>query len=284
MAEDWFLEKHTPYSGLSLAVRERLLDERSEFQHIEVFDTVEYGRMLLLDGCVMLTDRDEFIYHEMIVHPALSLHDAPARVLVIGGGDGGSVREALRHAAVEEITLVEIDPAVIAASRRFFPALSAGLDDPRVTVQCRDGFDFLDGHPGSFDVILVDSIDPVGEAAKLFTSAFYGKVKAKLRPGGIGVFQTESPYFNGDVLGRVRARLAPHFRHVAPYLAYIPTYPSGMWSFTFASDAVDPLQATPREEPPFPGGLRYFTPAIRQAAFVLPGFVQALLEDGPPGE
>ena len=284
MAEDWFLEKHTPNSGLTLAVRERLLDERSEFQHIEVLDTPEYGRMLLLDGCVMLSDRDEFIYHEMIVHPALSLHGAPARVCVIGGGDGGSVRETLRHGNVEAVTLVEIDPAVIAASRRFFPALSAGLDDARVTVICQDGFGFLEGQQSAFDVIVVDSIDPVGEAAKLFTSAFYGKVKAALRPGGIGVFQTESPYFNGDVLGRVCANLTPHFRHVAPYLAYIPTYPSGMWSFTFASNAVNPLDATTREEPPFPGGLRYFTPAIRQAAFVLPPFVQALSEEGSGGE
>jgi spermidine synthase len=277
MAEDWFLEKHTPYAGLTLAVGERLLDLRSDFQRIEVLDTLEYGRMLLLDGCVMLTDRDEHVYHEMIVHPPLLLHPAPRRVLIVGGGDGGSVREVLRHAPVERVTLVEIDPAVIETARRFFPALATGLDDPRCEVVCCDGFDFLDGHPEGFDVILVDSIDPVGEAAKLFTSAFYGKVRASLRRGGIAVFQTESPFYNTEVLVEVSRKLRSLFAHVAPYLAHVPTSPSGLWSFTFASDAVDPLAARPREQASFLADLKYFHPALCRAAFVLPAYLQRRL-------
>ena len=279
MPDEWFLEKHTPHAGLTLAYRKRLHDEQSPFQHIEVLDTIEYGRMLLLDGYVMLTDRDEFVYHEMIVHTAMLMHPSPRRVLIIGGGDGGSVREVLRHEGVEGVTLVEIDEAVISTARRFFPAVSAGLDDPRVTVECRDGFDFLDEHPDSFDVILVDSIDPVGEAAKLFTSAFYGKVRASLRAGGCAVFQSESPFYHTEVLGQVCQQLRDLFPHVAPYLAHIPTYPSGLWSFTFASTAFDPRSAPWRETPAFLKDLRYFTPEAARAAFVLPAYVRRALEE-----
>ena len=278
MTQDWFLEKHTPYAGLTLAVRERLHDQQSEFQRIEVLETVEYGHMLLLDGYVMLTARDEFIYHEMIVHTPLLLHGAPRQVLVIGGGDGGSVREALRHEGVERVTLVEIDPAVIETCRRFFPELAGSLDDPRAEVVSQDGFAYLDQHPGAYDALIVDSIDPVGEGAKLFTTAFYQKVKSALRPGGVAVFQTESPFYNGEVLAQVNRKLTPLFKHVASFLAHIPTYPSGLWSFTFASNDVDPRQAVPGRPPPFQGSLRYFNVEVCKAAFALPGYIRDTLE------
>ena len=274
MSQDWFLEKHTPHAGLSLAVTARLHDQQSAFQRIEVLDCPEYGRVLLLDGCVMVTDRDEFVYHEMIAHPALLLHPHPRQVLIVGGGDGGSVREALRHESVEHVDLVEIDEAVIATARRYFPALSARLDDPRVSIHCEDGFQYLDAHRVSYDVILVDSTDPVGEAAKLFTGGFYGKVRAGLRTGGIAVFQTESPFYSTDVLATVQTDLRSLFKHVAPYVAHIPTYPSGFWSFTFASDAVDPRRARPKREPAFLSELKYLTPELVRAAFVLPAYVQ----------
>ena len=277
MPEDWFLEKHTPYAGLSLAVSARLHDQHSDFKHIEVLDTPEYGRVLLLDGCVMLTDRDEHVYHEMIVHPALLLHPRPRRVLIIGGGDGGSVREALRHTELERIVLVEIDEAVIDTARRYFPALTAGLDDPRVAVHCEDGFTYLDAHRGQYDLIVVDSIDPVGEAAKLFTSAFYEKVRDGLRKGGCAVFQTESPFYSTEVLAQVQERMRTLFRHVAPYLAHIPTYPSGLWSFTFASDAIDPLNAALQRNPAFLAELKYLTPELLRAAFVLPAYLRRRL-------
>jgi spermidine synthase len=270
MSQDWFLEKHTPHAGLSLEVSARLFDQRSAFQHIEVLETPEYGRVLLLDGCVMLTDRDEYVYHEMIVHPALLLHPQPREVLIVGGGDGGSVREALRHDTVQRVELLEIDEAVISAARRFFPALAARLDEPRVSIHCEDGFTYLDEHQGRYDLIVVDSIDPVGEAAKLFTSTFYEKVRAGLRAGGIAVFQTESPFYSIEVLAQVQERLRSLFRHVAPYVAHIPTYPSGLWSFTFASDAVDPLTAPLARRPAFLAELKYLTPELLRAAFVLP--------------
>lgn len=287
MAEDWFLEKHTPFAGLTLAVKERLYNHQSEFQHIEVLETVEYGRLLLLDGYVMLTERDEFVYHEMIVHTPLLSHGSARRVLVIGGGDGGSVREVLRHEGVEKVTLVEIDGEVIETSRRFFPELADCLDDPRAEVLCQDGFVFLDEHHSAFDVIIVDSIDPVGEGAKLFTADFYGKVKAALRPGGVAVFQTESPFYHAPVLGAVHGQLRGLFTHVALYLAHIPTYPSGLWSFTFVSDAIDPraiaAQTIAAAQPAsFPGILKYFNPEVFKAAFALPNYIRAALK-GPAG-
>lgn len=274
MAETWFTEKHTPHAGLTLAVGGRLFDQQSPYQRVEVLETLEFGRMLLLDGCVMVTDRDEFVYHEMIVHPALLAHPRPEQVLIVGGGDGGSVREALRHQAVRSVHLVEIDPVVIDTCRRFFPALSGGLDDPRVTVLVKDGFDHLDAHQGAYDVILVDSMDPVGEAAKLFTSPFFEKVKRALAPGGIAVFQSESPFYHADILRQLMESLRERFRHVAPYLAHIPTYPSGLWSFTFASDAVNPRTCPLRDEPALAAGLKYFHPELFRAAFVTPNYLR----------
>ena len=273
----WFTEKHTPHAGITLELGKTLFDEKSEFQHVQVVETIEYGRMLLLDGCVMVTDRDEFIYHEMITHPALLAHPNPGRVLIIGGGDGGSVREALKHPEAKSIELVEIDGMVIESSRKFFPALTVGLDDPRVTVRVADGFAHLDNHLGTYDVILVDSMDPVGEAAKLFTTPFFQKVKNSLRPGGIAVFQSESPFYHADILRDLVLAMRQTFKHAAPYIAHIPTYPSGLWSFTFASDAVDPLTVKLRSGGPWLNGLKYFHPALFHAAFALPNYFRTKL-------
>ena len=277
MSDNWFTEKHTPHAGISLSYKEKLHEEQSHFQRIEVLDTDEYGRMLVLDGCVMLTDRDEFVYHEMIVHPAMLTHPDPRSILIVGGGDGGSVREVLKHAEVEQVHLVEIDEAVITTSRKFFPALTTGLDDPRVSIFCEDGFAFLEAREASYDIILVDSIDPVGEAAKLFTASFYAKVKAALKPGGTGVFQTEAPFYSTKVLGEVRDALSPGFAHVAHYLAFIPTYPTGLWSFTFASDRINPAREELLRKPAFLESLNYFNPDVFKAAFVLPNFIRRQL-------
>ncbi len=150
-----------------------------------------------------------------------------------------------------------------------------GLDDPRVEIRCEDGYTFLDGEEGAFDAILVDSIDPVGESAKLFTSPFYGKVREALRPGGSAVFQTESPFYNTDVVARVAGKLRPLFPHVTPYLAYVPTYPSGLWSFTCASLETDLRGAALRREPPFLGELKYFNAEVFRAATALPNYIRA---------
>ncbi|MDH5751746.1 MAG: polyamine aminopropyltransferase [Deltaproteobacteria bacterium] len=279
MTDNWFIEKYTPYSGLGFSVRERLHDQQSPFQRIEVFENADYGRVLTLDGCVMLTDRDEFVYHEMITHPAILTHPAPENVLIVGGGDGGTVREVCRHPEVKRVDLVEIDEAVIEVSRRFFPGLTTRLEDPRVTIRCMDGFEYMDAHQGAYDVIIVDSIDPVGEAAKLFTSSFYSKVHAGLRENGTAVFQTESPFFSSDVLARVLRLLRPHFSFVQPYLAFIPTYPSGMWSFTIASLRGNIMEQGLLRQPGFQGEMKYFTPEMFNSAFSLPNFIKTALAD-----
>ena len=280
MTERWFEEKHTPNVVLKLAVGETLFDEHSPYQHVQILETLQYGRMMLLNGCVMLTEEDEFVYHEMLVHVPLFAHGSPEHVLIIGGGDGGSVREALKHPTVKSVTLVEIDEMVIDASKRFLPTLSSGFDDPRVTVCVEDGFDHLEEHEGAYDVVLTDSLDPVGESAKLFTSPYYDRIHDALRPGGVAAFQTESPFHNRQVVGGAYNKLSRSFKQVHPYLAAIPTYPSGLWSFTFASDAVDPAQAQPRFEAPFLDELKYFNPQVFRAAFALPNFVKRLLVEG----
>jgi len=278
MAVDWYTEKHTPHAGITLEISRRLFDQKSPFQHIEVVETVEYGNMLLLDGCVMITDRDEFVYHEMITHPALVAHPNPQRVLVIGGGDGGTVREVIRHAAVRQVTLVEIDGMVIDVCRKYFPAVACGLDDPRVDVQVADGFAHLDAHQGAYDVILVDSTDPVGPAEVLFTVDFFRKVKAGLAPGGVAVFQSENPLYWGDLIAKMHRDLAPLFAHVGLYLASIPTYPGGLWSFSICSDVVDARKSPAPAPLPFQDQLKYFTPAVFKGAFALPQFVKKLVQ------
>jgi spermidine synthase len=175
------------------------------------------------------------------------------------------------------VHLVEIDGMVIEASRKFFPALAKDLDDPRVKVLVADGFDHLDNHPAAYDVILVDSMDPVGEAAKLFTTPFFAKVKRSLKPGGIAVFQSESPFYHTEVLRDLVLSLRRLFTHAAPYLAHIPTYPSGLWSFTFASDAVNPLAAKLRAAPQLADALKYFHPDLFAAAFVTPNYLRKAL-------
>lgn len=280
MDENWFLEKHTPHAGLTLAVREHLFDAQSPYQHVEVLDTMEYGRVLLLDGFVMFTDRDEFIYHEMIVHPALLCHAGAGDVLIVGGGDGGSVREVLKHDSVRRVHLVEIDRMVIDVSQKYFPAVSGMLDDPRVEVMVADGLDHVAGAKAAYDVIIVDSIDPIGEAAKLFDLPFYTQAREALRPGGVFVCQTESPFYNGNVVAGTAQKLKALYAHAAPFLAYIPTYPSGCWSFCFASDAIDPGACEPRDDEPFIPQLKYYAPGLFRSALTLPKYLRDLLATG----
>lgn len=285
MSEPWFVEKHTRHAGFTLAVESRLFEARSEYQKIEVIQTPEFGRMLLLDGAVMLTDRDEFVYHEMLVHPALFAHAHPERVLIIGGGDGGSVRETLKHAAVQRVTLVEIDRLVVDTCRKYFPALTSSLDDPRAEVLIQDGFEYLDHHRAEFDVILVDSTDPVNlaegdattPAAVLFTDRFYSKIKAALRPGGLAAFQSENPFYSGRVLRDMHRDLRAQFGKVMLYLANIPTYPGGYWSFTVASDQVDLRHPRAAPVPAWTETLQYFQPAMFPGILVLPRYVERLI-------
>ncbi|MCL6548946.1 MAG: polyamine aminopropyltransferase [Alicyclobacillus sp.] len=272
--ELWFTERQTDNLTIGLRVTKTLHSEQTRYQGLDVVETAEYGRMLVLDGCIMTTDYDEFVYHEMLAHVALHTHPQPKSVLVVGGGDGGVIREVLKHPSVERAVLAEIDDRVIEASKRFFPQISSGFGDPRVDVQVTDGIQYVADHPGEFDVILVDSTDPVGPAVGLFSREFYRSVHRALREDGVFAAQTESPFVNRELIRRVFSDVRSVFAQTHLYLAYVPTYPTGMWSFTLGSKRHQPL---PGPQAARTAGLRYYSPEVHRAAFVLPPFVQELI-------
>jgi spermidine synthase len=273
--ELWFTEKQTPALGLSLKVKETLLHCRTEFQEIAVLDTLQCGRMLVLDGMVQTTVADEYVYHEMIAHVPLRTHPAPRSVLVIGGGDGGVVREISSYPQVEKIVLVEIDAGVVDAARRFLPEISCALNDPRLEIIYKDGAEFIRTCKDAFDVIIVDSTEPVAIAEGLFGTAFYKGVYDALKKDGIMVAQTESPFYNGSLLRSTFQRISAIFPRSLLYLAPVPTYPSGLWSFTLGSKSFNPLEPAGAYLPP---GLRFYSAETHRSAFTLPPFVQELLQ------
>ncbi|MDQ7056466.1 MAG: polyamine aminopropyltransferase [Persephonella sp.] len=234
--------------------------------------------MLILDGLVQTTERDEFIYHEMLAHPAMLMHKKPERVLVIGGGDGGTVREALKHETVKEVHLCEIDEEVVIVSEKYFPSIAEKLKDPKVEIFIEDGNRFLEERKNYYDVIIMDSSDPVGASEVLFSEQFYQKVKQSLREGGIMVAQTESPILQENYFKNAYTEITKVFRHVGVYLAYIPTYPSGMWSFTIASDYVDVLSCQMDKNRMNSLETKYFCDKIFDCLFVLPKFIQDMLK------
>ena len=282
--EIWFTEKPTPHWGMTYRVTQVLRRVKTPFQDLAVVETVDFGRALILDGIVQLTEKDEFVYHEMIVHVPMCAHPDPRRVLVVGGGDGGAVREILRHPGVEEVVLVDIDREVIAAAREFFPQISASLDDPRVRVVNEDAARYLwqEELRGRFHVVVVDSPDPVGPAVALFQEDFYRAVDHVLAPDGLFSAQSESPFLMPDFIRSVQEAAARVFPIVKLYIYSNVTYPGGMWAFTTGSKCYDP--ASPREGRCPEGPTRYWTPDVHRAAFVLPPFVEELapLQHAPP--
>jgi spermidine synthase len=279
-----FTEFWEAQTGLTFGIKGLLHQETSEFQKIQVLETDAFGRLLLLDGLVMLTDRDEFVYHEMITHPSLCLMEEPERVLVIGGGDGGTVREALRYASVREVDLVEIDGRVIDVCREFFPVVASALDDSRLTIHVADGAEFVRNAPADhYDLVTVDSTDPVGFAEALFGEDFYRECHRLLKPSGILAAQTESPFDRSfrESISDAHRMLGRIFPQVHMYLAHIPTYPTGTWSFTMGSKQWNPVtdfdaQRANRQLAPFLGYLQYYNTDIHAASFALPTFVKRL--------
>lgn len=272
--QTWFTEYQTDSLSLGLRIDDILASETTEFQDMLVAQTETFGRLLVLDGAVQTTDKDEFVYHEMITHVPLFMLEAPKKVAVIGGGDGGAIREILKHPTVEEAHLVEIDQRVVDAARKFFPAISVALDDPKAHVHYTDGIEWV-RNARDFDVIVVDSTDPVGPAEGLFQADFYQSIARALTDQGILVAQSESPFLHQDLIRSMKEGMKTAFPHVTLYVAAIPTYPSGFWSFMMASKH----PVTPAERARTASiATRYWTPAIQDAAFVLPRFVGELLQ------
>ena len=277
--ELWFEEQLEVSQGRIFKVRCTGLIEsvRSTFQKIDVYETVSFGKMLVHDDVIMVTERDESHYHEMIVHVALNTHPRPERVLVIGGGDGGTMREVLRHAEVREAHLCEIDPEVVRVCRKHFPALARSFDDPRVELFFEDGAEFIRTHKEFYDVIIVDSSDPVGPAEVLFRKEFYQGMFQALRPDGVAVTQSESFQYHAPVIAKVAAfsrEIFPIYRY---FYSMVPTYPSGLIGFSFCSKKYDPLLDFIGSRAKALPGLSYYNPDIHRASFVLPEFTRAFL-------
>ncbi len=265
----------------SVQVREILFDGMSEFQHLQVLDTVPFGRMLVLDDATQTSVVDEYIYHEMLVHIPMMTHPNPKRVLIIGGGDGGALRRVLEY-PVEKVTMVEIDGEVVRVSREFLPEISGdAFEDPRAEVIIGDGVQYLRENTEHFDVICIDSTDPVGPAVDLFNHEFYLNVHRALGNNGIMVTQSGSPLVMLGELHTTRTRMIEVFPIVHTYVCNIPIYPGVMWSFTAASNTLDPQSVVPvtiaqrLQANGQPTG--WYTPAIHHAAFALPNFLRGFL-------
>ncbi|MEC1535101.1 spermidine synthase [Bacillus sonorensis] len=272
----WYTEKQTKNFGITMKINKTLHTEQTEFQKLEMAETEEFGNMLFLDGMVMTSEKDEFVYHEMVAHVPLFTHPNPEQVLVVGGGDGGVIREILKHPSVKKATLVDIDRKVIEYSKKFLPAIAGKLDDPRVEVKVGDGFMHIAESENEYDVIMVDSTEPVGPAVNLFTKGFYAGISKALKEDGIFVAQTDNPWFTPELITNVQRDVKEIFPITRLYLANIPTYPSGLWTFTIGSKTYDPLEV--EESRFFDIDTKYYTKDIHKAAFVLPKFVSDLIK------
>ncbi len=259
------------YYALAVGVDRVLLEKTTPYQHLVVAEAGPLGKVLFLDGNIQLTEYDETGYHEMLVHVPLLTHPDPRRVLIIGGGDGATLREVLRHPGVEQAVLCEIDAEVIEAAREHFPWAPRAFEHPRASVRVADGVGFVQASPASWDVILVDSSDPVGPAAEIFGRPFYRDLKDALRPGGIAVTQAESCFLFEGLVRELFSFIPRIFPVAAYYNTMVPTYTTGIIGFAFCSLGPDPVTATPdpsRLEAL--GELRYYTPSIHRASFSLP--------------
>jgi spermidine synthase len=274
--ELWFTEKQTESFGITAKIKQTLHTEQTEFQKLDMVETEEWGNMLILDGMVMTTQKDEFVYHEMVAHVPLFTHPNPKNVLVVGGGDGGVIREVLKHPSVEKATLVEIDGKVIEYSKKFLPEIAGELENERVDVKVDDGFLHIAQSENEYDVIMVDSTEPVGPAVNLFTKGFYAGISKALKEDGIFVAQTDNPWFKADLIREVYRDVKEIFPITRLYNANIPTYPSGLWTFTIGSKKHDPLEVS--EDRFHEIETKYYTKELHKACFALPKFVKDLTE------
>lgn len=280
--ELWFTEQHTKDASFSIKVDKQIYSGQSDYQRIDIFDSKEFGRFLTLDGYMMLTERDEFIYHEMMVHVPMAVHPSVKKVLVIGAGDGGVVRELTRYSTIEHIDMVEIDELVVEVCKKYLPKTACGLTDKRVTITYQDGLKFIRHCNQEYDLIVVDSTDPFGPGEGLFTKEFYGNCYKALKEDGIIVNQHESPFYKEDALAMQRAhkRIVESFSICKVYQAHIPTYPSGHWLFGFSSKKYHPTKDfDPVRWNTLGMKTQYYNTRLHVGAFALPNYVEELLRD-----
>ncbi|HOL23798.1 MAG TPA: polyamine aminopropyltransferase [Candidatus Hydrothermia bacterium] len=273
--ELWFKELHDAASGITFKIKEYLYSGKSPFQKIDVFEVETYGRVLVLDGMVMLTERDEFIYHEMICHPALRVvHPDPEKILIIGGGDGGTVREVMKYSEVKKVTLVEIDKEVVEVSKRYLHNISGALLDPRLEIRFEDGVHFVKHSEDKFDIILLDTSDPVGPAVSLYRKEFYENCKNRLAQNGILVTQAESPWAQLTTLKNLLSEIKGLFHKTTLYLSHIPTYPGGIWAFLMMGENYD----INKIQRPLPPGTKYYNDDVHIGMTALPQYLKEALD------
>lgn len=280
--ELWFSEFHTPDVKHGIRVNRHLYSQKSDYQQIDIYDTPEFGRVLTLDGNVMLTERDEFIYDEMITHVPMAVHPNVQDVLVIGAGDGGVVRELARYNSIRSIDLVEMDAQVVEACRQYLPENACRLDDERVHIYFDNALRFIRRRKAQYDLIIVDSTDPFGPSEGYFTKEFYGICYNALRDDGILVNQQGSPFYRHDAeaMQRSHKRIVSTFPISRVYQAHIPTYAAGYWLFGFASKKYHPIDDFDREKwLSLHLEIQYYTVRLHCGAFFLPAFLEKMLEE-----
>jgi len=274
----WFDEEENRALRYGYALDKVLYHEFSDFQEIGVYQTTAYGKMLTLDRCVMLTEGDEFVYHEMISHIPVGFHADPRHILIIGGGDGGTVRELLKYPSIESIIVCEIDQMVIDVSKQFFPQVSSGLGEQRVSIHVEDGMDFIGKDERLFDLIIIDSTDPVGPGESLFTKEFYNNISKSLKKSGIIVSQTSSIWGKKETLQATFRNMGSVFKYLKPYVAGIPTYPRATWSWTLGAHELFELDHWNEQRfSTIVDSLRYLDLDMVRASFCLPKFYREKL-------
>lgn len=278
--DNWFTER-TKGFGMSIKIREKIHDEQSQYQHIEIFETETFGRLMALDGLTMLTSRDNFIYHEMMSHPVLFTHSNPKNVVIVGGGDCGTLREVLKHREVEKVLQVELDERVTRVSEQYFPELCESNDDSRAEFLFIDAIQWMhDATANSVDIIILDTTDPIGQAARLFSPEFYRDCLRVLREGGLMVAQSESPLFDMNIIEHVHRAMHTAGADAIQTLHFPQcTYPSGWWSATMARKGlkIKGFRESAARRKTF--ATRYYTADIHNAAQALPQFMLEALED-----
>lgn len=270
----WLKEAQIEDAVMTYKIKETLIRKQTKYQDLAILDTHFFGRMLVLDGIVQTTIKDEFVYHEMITHIPLFTHPNPKKVLVVGGGDGGAIREILKHSSVEKVVLCEIDECVIEECKKYLPEISCELDNPRCEVFVGDGIKYVHEHKNEFDVIIVDSTDPFGAAEGLFGGSFYKEIYECLTDDGIFIAQTETPFYLPQVVKKVFRDAKAVFPITKLFMAGIPTYPGGFWSFTIGSKKYDPETADLSNRIDFE--TKYYSKKLHKACFTLPQYIEDL--------
>lgn len=275
MNQLWFYEQHTSGYGVHWRVNEVIHTEKTEYQELAIIDTVECGKALVLDGNIQVSELDEFIYHEMIAHTAMNSHPKPEKILIIGGGDGGTAREVLKHDTVSQVDLVEIDHRVVENSKMYLPSIACSFEDPRLNLYIEDGIQFVQNSKKLYDIVIIDSSDPIGPAVQLYSKEFYSNIYNLLNNDGMIAVQSESPVFYQDVFINVFENLGVVFDIVKVCLAPIMTYTAGPWSFTVGSKKWDPERIAGDKRQI--NGLKYYNENVHKGAFILPQFIKEML-------